>query len=382
MAVPLPPRVDFDHLPSYKFYEQLTEDTSESINSKYYNGLNDLTTKYPWINDILKKLRRNISLVQNKHDFNDEFIKKGCFDLHYWLHKEVFNHLESKARYSEIKHVITKIQEVWTNVIDTEFSKDDYKCYPDKKLYINMGFLQEIKDLFDFFEDFEVMKKEIIDDTFNSCNKYVEYIRQRIPAYYVWRDQCKVEGSTCKRYIDNYMKYHPASIASELNYFTVILTYAYKPCYNDVYRVFVDGKRRHKRQDALYQEIMEKIELEEAEQDLLSARAADATAGSRLYIKHDKSRLKYYFMWRRIVYLYENVFPYILLVIGAFIIFYIMYKFTPFGRSLLRTRAKVRKKLGPNINYEDIKLLNDSDESLDTNSDESSYQLSYSSSVS
>ncbi|KMZ94353.1 hypothetical protein PVMG_05405 [Plasmodium vivax Mauritania I] len=56
--------------------------------------------------------------------------------------------------------------------------------------------------------------------------------------------------------------------------------------------------------------------------------------------------------------------------------------FTPFGNFLLRMRAKIRKKIRANINYEDILLLNGSDESLASYFDESRYNLSYSSSSS
>ncbi|SCA60583.1 hypothetical protein PVC01_000087600 [Plasmodium vivax] len=96
---------------------------------------------------------------------------------------------------------------------------------------------------------------------------------------------------------------------------------------------------------------MEDMKKAKSGENLLNTRLGDWLRGSKYYIPGDNG--DYYYQLRF---------------------------FTPLGRSLLRTRAKVRKRILPNLNYDDIVLLYGSDESLDTTTDDSSYNLSYASS--
>ncbi|GAW84451.1 variable surface protein [Plasmodium gonderi] len=377
-----PPRIDFEDHPSTIYYKGLKEDTDSYDYSEYYSGLSDLTNQYSWLTDIFKKLSRNISMINNEYDPKKEFDKKHCFDLNYWLHDEVFKNLESSEKVRKLTTIVPKILEAWKSIVDGKFSDKEHKCYPDFKLYNNMAYLQEVKDLFDFFEDYETMKKEIIQDTYKACDKYHEYLDQRIPVYYTWRDSCTVDDYACKRYIDKYMKYRPATISLQLSPW-ITLFYSSYPCLNKVYRVFVRAKEKIKRNDSLYKELMEKIGREELEKSLVSAKADDAAPGSALYMNSNNDSLILYYTWKRIVFVYEKIFPHVLLFLGIILLFYIFFKvsikFTPFGRSILRTRAKFRKKFRPYIDYEDILLLSDSDESLSSSSSDGSYSVSYSS---
>ncbi|GAW79036.1 variable surface protein [Plasmodium gonderi] len=377
-----PPRIDFEHLPSYKFYESLKEEVNEDIISEYYSEFEDSIEKYNWVNDLLKKLIRNLSLVHSEEDKTGEFDKKHCFDLNYWLYEQVFSKLKENGKLGDVKSLISKFQDVWKKAVDKDFKEKKFACYPDEKLYSNMSYLQELKDLFDFFEDFKSLRKEILDDTFSACTKYCEYLRQRIPVYYTWRDSCLVKDYACKRYIDDYMKYRPSSLTFYLS-FKVLLSYHKHPCLSDVYRIFVKAKAKPKRNDSLYKDLMYKSESENSDGNSFSAKAEDALPGSPLYIKSNSDSLVLYYTWKRIRFTYEKIFPYVLLFLGTLLIAYIVYKvntkFTPLGRSMLRTRAKVRKRIKPYIDYDDIMLLSDSDESLISSSTDESYTVMYSS---
>ncbi|KMZ77264.1 hypothetical protein PVIIG_06157 [Plasmodium vivax India VII] len=245
-----------------------------------------------------------------------------------------------------------------------------------------MGFLQEIKDLFDFYEDFNEMKKEIVDDTYNSCFKYVDYLKQRIPVYYAWRDSCKVDDFACKRYIDDYMKYRPAGIVSELSYISVILTYPGNPCYSSVYDVFIDAKVQPKRNDDIYRRKMEKLAKENPRGNLLLTDMGDGLRESEFFIPGDHDVYWYRKGWGIYNRITHNITLPMLGIAGVFLILYAFYKFTPLGKMFKHTRAKVRRRIQPNINYDDIVLLYGSEESLASSSVDSSYNLSYASSLS
>ncbi|EDL42712.1 variable surface protein Vir14-related [Plasmodium vivax] len=376
-------RVIFKYLPAYLFEEKLKEHASSNEYSKYYNGLYNISKRYPWLEDIFKKLSRNITLVQRSYVEGDDFNKKRCYDLNYWLYNEVYKNLQSSEKdLIYFNEITTDLKRAWKKIVDDVFRNDHYKCYPDEKLLVNMGFLQEIKDLFDFYEDFNEMKKEIVDDTYNSCFKYVDYLKQRIPVYYAWRDSCKVDDFACKRYIDDYMKYRPAGIVSELSYISVILTYPGNPCYSSVYDVFIDAKVQPKRNDDIYRRKMEKLAKENPRGNLLLTDMGDGLRESEFFIPGDHDVYWYRKGWGIYNRITHNITLPMLGIAGVFLILYAFYKFTPLGKMFKHTRAKVRRRIQPNINYDDIVLLYGSEESLASSSVDSSYNLSYASSLS
>ncbi|SCA81881.1 VIR protein [Plasmodium vivax] len=287
-------RIIFHHLPSYKFDQKLKADVDDNIYSKYYNGVYYLSRTFPWITDIFKKLSRNIPLIHESYIDGDDFNRKRCYDLNFWLYDQVYKNLESsKQNTQHIGDIVDNLQEVWKNIVDKEFPNEGYKCYPDKELLLNMSYLQEVKDLLDFFEDYNEMKKEIIANTYKSCFKYVDYLRQRIPVYYAWRDSCKVDSFACKRYIDDYMKYRPTSVVNDLSYFGVILTYYGNECYSNVYDIFVAAKEKPKRNDAIYKQKFEDLKRENGGQNLLNTRLGDWLRGSKYYIPGDNDDYNY-----------------------------------------------------------------------------------------
>ncbi|EDL45429.1 hypothetical protein PVX_090320 [Plasmodium vivax] len=200
-------RIVFDYLSAHKFDKALKEDVQDNRYSTYYNGISALNKIFPWIGDLSKKLSRNISFVHDSYIPGDEFNKKRCYDLNFWLHDQVYKNLQSSKKSTEyLGGIVDKLQSVWQDIVDKEFQGRVFTCLPDKKLLLNMQFLQEIKDLFDFFQDYSEIKGEIIAKPLEACLKYVDYLRQKLPIYYTWRDSCVKEEYTCKRYIDDYMR--------------------------------------------------------------------------------------------------------------------------------------------------------------------------------
>ncbi|KMZ81222.1 hypothetical protein PVIIG_02704 [Plasmodium vivax India VII] len=127
---------------------------------------------------------------------------------------------------------------------------------------------------------------------------------------------------------------------------------------------------------------MEKLKRERPGKSLISANVGEGLRGSEFFIPGDNDNFMYRLTVNGFYFTLEVIMPILLFMFAMYLIFYIMYKFTPFGRSMLRTRAKVRQRIRPNLDYEDIVLLYGSEESLVSNSDDNSYSLHYSSSLS
>ncbi|CAG9480895.1 unnamed protein product [Plasmodium vivax] len=372
---------DLSDLPAWVANEKLKENATTYKYSSYYNEVYDIEKKYKLNSDLFKNLSKNIWWVHQEDAATDEFVKKRCYDLNYWLCDEVYNKLKAYGLEGDLENVIRRIHSVWTKIVEKEIPYKDYKCYPDDKLIFNMSYLKDIKDLFDFFEDFASTKRDIIANTEEACLKYREYLRPKIPIYYTWRDSCKEEGFICKRYIDDYEKYRPAGILFQLDPW-LIFTYSSNECFKEVHDVFRDSKKEPKRNDDIYIKIMEKLKRERPGKSLISANVGEGLRGSEFFIPGDNDNFMYRLTVNGFYFTLEVIMPILLFMFAMYLIFYIMYKFTPFGRSMLRTRAKVRQRIRPNLDYEDIVLLYGSEESLVSNSDDNSYSLHYSSSLS
>ncbi|SCO71500.1 Plasmodium vivax Vir protein, putative [Plasmodium vivax] len=307
-------RITFYFLSSNKFDKALKEDVQDNRYSTYYNGISALNKIFPWIGDLSKKLSRNISFVHDSYIPGDEFNKKRCYDLNFWLHDQVYKNLQSSKKSTEyLGGIVDKLQSVWQDIVDKEFKGRDFTCLPDKKLLLNMQFLQEIKDLFDFFQDYSEIKGEIIAKPLEAC----------------------------------------------LNH---------------------KGKELSKRNDGIYMKMIEDFKKEAPGKNLLVTDLGEMLQyGTKYYIPGDHGDINFQLRFVRLRIFKEKAVPPILSMIAILLILCAFYKFTPFGNFLLRMRAKIRKKIRPNIDYEDILLLNESDEYLESYSDESRYNLSYSS---
>ncbi|ANQ09223.1 Variable surface protein Vir14-related [Plasmodium coatneyi] len=386
-------RIIFKHLPSYLFEEKLKEHSSTNEYITYFNRVNDLKSEYSWLTDIFNKLSRNISLMQNSYVQGDDFNKKRCYDLNYWLYNEVYKNLNASEQ--NTKHwgdIVRRVQEVWRNIVDKEFYTDEHRCYPDDQLLLHMGYLQEIKDIFDFFEDYNQIKKEIIANTSKACRKYVDYLKQRIPLYYTWKDSCAMDASTCKRYIDNYSKYRPLNVINSLNKYSLMWSYFFNDCYKEVYNLFVEATKQPKRNDSIYKKKIDMLEESNTKSNLPLIPLAEKLRVNELSVAHDHNDYGFREQWP--VYkdrAYRILRP-MLGTVGVFLILYTLYKFMSLGRILRHRRAKRKKRrIGPAVNYDDIMLLYQTNESLTSSSRDNSsnnssssnsrYSLSYASSV-
>ncbi|SBS99056.1 PIR Superfamily Protein [Plasmodium ovale curtisi] len=360
MEATIPRVTRFSHVPSHKFNEKLNAPVEENKYSEYSFKINDLIYEYPWVEEIFKKLGRNITVTKDENK-DDHFNKKRCFDLNFWLYSQVYNKSESIGDNKKIEEIIVKLQGIWKSICDEKFTGQNDVCCPDYNLYNNITYLNEMKDLFDFIEDFEIIKKEVIKDTYNSCLKYLEYLRERVPLYYPWITSCNMEeGATCKRYIKDYDNYDPENVLYSLNYFTLLVTYLLYPCYKEIVNIFVDAKELSQRSEKVYNNKNLKFE--------------DMLFYQNYYYNTILSSIFKSISLAAIIFL-----PIILIILGSIMMIFVLYKFTPFGKFILLTRARIKRKIQSKLNYEDIKLINEYDDLIENKRKEKMYSILYSS---
>ncbi|SBT84730.1 PIR protein [Plasmodium ovale] len=369
----------YDDLPSVLFYDKLNGDVEVDVNDKYWKTLEHVFGSYPWVKNIFFKLKRNLSFISN-NDKGDNFNNKRCYDLNYWLYDQVFNNSDNNNDDRISYGIVFKLQDIWKNINNDKINSgngDTHElCHPDSDLF-DMKFLKQMKDLFDFIEDFLQVRREAIDNTKKACLKYVEYLRERVPIYYGWDAYCvSQDGNTCTKYIQKYKDYNPKEVLNDLDgwiYFTFFLN----SCYVDVVNIFVQAQEAEKRSAP------QKINvLGEGVRDTLvnaivqAGSTVDKSANSG-DSKGSKSTSLISVLLKAFYYIGNYGAPVTLSLLGTVMIFFLLYKFTSFGLYLLRIRARIRRKFGPNIRYDDMILLDDSSDSSFSGSNESLYSISY-----
>ncbi|SCO68391.1 Plasmodium vivax Vir protein, putative [Plasmodium vivax] len=100
-----PLNFDLSVLPAWVANEKLKENATTYEYSNYYNELYDLERRYGLNSHLFKNLSKNISWVHQDAAATDEFVKKRCYDLNYWLCDEVYNKLKTYGREGELENV-------------------------------------------------------------------------------------------------------------------------------------------------------------------------------------------------------------------------------------------------------------------------------------
>ncbi|SBT84728.1 PIR protein [Plasmodium ovale] len=371
----------YDDLPSVIFYGKLNNNAEEYVNDKYWKTDENFFDPYPWVKNIFFKLKRNLSLIPN-HDLGDIFYNKRCYDLNYWLYDQVFNNPDNNNDDKISYGIVFKLQEIWKNINNDKINQENKSandmCYPDSNLF-DMKFLKQMKDLFDFIEDFLKVRKEAVDDTKKACLKYVEYLRERVPIYYGWDEYCvSQDENTCTRYIKNYKNYNPKDVLSDLGPL-IYITFIFNNCYLDVVDIFLKAEEAPRfiapqKINVLGEgDNVVEIFINNISQSRNSVKkyahaedSTDSTSTSLISV-----------LLKALYYIGNYGAPVTLSLLGTVMIFFLLYKFTSFGLYLLRIRARIRRKFGPNIRYDDMILLDDSSDSSFSGSNESLYSISY-----
>ncbi|SCO65518.1 VIR protein [Plasmodium vivax] len=206
-----------DELPSEAFYKVLS---GNRHNNTYSIDCKNITTDSPKqekINEICNKLGKNIYYLENDHKHRLLFFDKHCYDLNYWLYEEVTNTLDEGEQKKNINFFFEEIQKQW-NKINRNGKPDNNgkKCEPEFQLF-NTGLYKPIKELLDYFENFERFKTEMGKSN-TQPNDYCENIKKCIPLYFTFKRLCQIiNNDICKKYLKENDKYNPEELLSNLS---------------------------------------------------------------------------------------------------------------------------------------------------------------------
>ncbi|SBT84344.1 PIR protein [Plasmodium ovale] len=368
-SIPQDPK--YEHLPSYIFYEQLNSDINEDDEevSEYWDAIEPSFDRTPWVRDVFFKLERNLTMI-NENRAEDNFSKKHCYDLNFWLYEQVYKNFESNENDENFYKTLDLLIEAWTNINNDKFANEENLCHPDPTL-VDMEYLKEIKYLFDFIEDFIIIKTAAIKDTNNACYKYLDYLKKKVPIYYEWKDLCTMEGDNiCTRYIDDYVKFNPKNVLENLSVVGLALASIFNDCYQNVINLFTEAEKLPARTLLKHRNSVGKLEstiiktgraLAESGSDPMPS--GSIFVGINAFVSSLFSVMKGFNS-----YVFNLVTPVSLSLLGILMLFYILYKFSSLRQSIYRTHKKIKNKFGRNKGKDEIGPLSDCSGSLDSHS--------------
>ncbi|GAB65593.1 VIR-like CYIR protein [Plasmodium cynomolgi strain B] len=228
------------------FYQKLQDEKdSTDVNRFCSNVFNTYTNKYPWLYKICGQLIKNVELVRDDSDYT--FRRKHCFDINYWLYDEIYKKLESTNKESDFRGIIKLFDTTWKKFIGYSYDiKSDEVCFPNITLFRDnfLTYLKQLKNFLDYIENYNFIKREIGKSTYYACQKYFDYLKERIPLFFSFEPLCRKHGSNiCTDYIQGYFLSDPRKLFTNYELSKLYFQSWWNPCYKKVLNVFYDFKK-------------------------------------------------------------------------------------------------------------------------------------------
>ncbi|GAB67531.1 VIR-like CYIR protein [Plasmodium cynomolgi strain B] len=378
----------YKDLPSYIYYDKLNEDiieeddeneetveneeSEESEENVYWEAIEGSYEQTPWVRDVFFKLERNLTELNESRD-EDSLSKKHCYDLNYWLYEQVYENLNNNENDENFFKIIDGLQDVWKNINNDKFPNADNLCHPDKTL-IDMKYLKDVKHLFDLIEDFSTIKTAAIKDTNNACQKYIDYLKLKVPLYYEWNDVCTMEEENiCTRYIDDYPKYNPKNVLENLSVVSLALASIFNDCYQNIINLFTEAEKIEPRTVLKHRGITGPSESNVVKIGgrALAEAISDTPQSGNMLIGINALATSLFSVVKRFnSYVFNLVAPVGLSLLSLLLFLYVLYKFTPIGKSINLTHKRVKNKFVGNRSDDfDDDEDDDDDDDSDNNSD-------------
>ncbi|SBT57862.1 PIR Superfamily Protein [Plasmodium ovale wallikeri] len=307
------------NLPSNQMYNTYDENKADVTCVTCCNNLQSLNEAFPGIHDMCKRLAKNINYIKEKKTSDN--LNYLCTYLFYWIHENVTKlNIDAKSNYKNIMDMLhsecNDIKKIIgipdNNLCNYEVSKLDIENVNKKKYF------------FEFFDDYETMRKEIAPSGGN-CSKYFDYITDIAKMYGELDKICKPDINNCYKFYTINKNPNPNILLSSPS------------CSNiaDSKRPFSDSFPHS------------------------SPQAADHQGNA--------SNFEYYHTYIAVV----------LSLLGIILMFFFIYKLTPIGPWLYNQLLK-KKLLRNYFNGEDSQeLLEYTSDSVDMNSQKTEYNLQY-----
>ncbi|SBS82498.1 PIR Superfamily Protein [Plasmodium ovale curtisi] len=219
-----PPTSDMDVIlkdtESYKLYKEFDKELTADNYNKYCTKFKDLGTIYKdKSEEICKKIVRN---VKNIDTFQSN-IKGNKRCLHYknWVYEAIWKMFAEKKNYNIAGNIIKEFMNLQNDLV-IELKKEICHYYFSFNDFIEVNVRKEEKDLYDYFENYDSIDKNVVPKATNDekYNKYLQYMNKLYERRINDWDCCdKLSGvdPLCRHYFKCDEEYNPSDLLAILN---------------------------------------------------------------------------------------------------------------------------------------------------------------------
>ncbi|SBT84886.1 PIR protein [Plasmodium ovale] len=206
---------DLGHLPSHELNNAMNNNENFEAYSYYCKSIENTLPKYKEICELCSKVARNLSYLEDMRTNDTSFFNKHCYDLSYWLYDYVYNYLNYGEINEYFDRIIEQLHAAWTNVSNDISDKPEEQCLP-QIIDFNNKHVKSIKVLNDYVENYCTIKESMNEK--GEDQKYCKYLIDTISQYHTFEELCKSkEEYGCKQLIEDYNKYNPIFLLSKLS---------------------------------------------------------------------------------------------------------------------------------------------------------------------
>ncbi|KMZ95690.1 hypothetical protein PVMG_05834 [Plasmodium vivax Mauritania I] len=213
-----------------KFYKLLNNEYDYYDNSSFCDALRINYT--PFRRDVYKNCNKLESILDNwelilKYLGEETKKDKYCEYLNYWLHAKITGN-------NYRKRIVKSLYFTWNWINENKHGKSKSPCY-HKNFNVSEEDFKNMKDLYEFMEYYDDIKKKLKEDDVTKNNKYCDYIKSRFSLYHAMKykmDRCGKfsmyinELSSFKEKMEFKLEKLPSSIKyKELNNFNDLNKY-------------------------------------------------------------------------------------------------------------------------------------------------------------
>lgn len=340
-------------LPSFKIYNELDENTDNTSNTDIKcDEIIEFKNGYPFFTDFCKKLAKIWKKINETIPKDDE--NNRCLYFTYWIYDELWDTIKNNPKYISGIPAITKLLHLGLE-LNNKNSKEP-SCYYE--INLNLDLWKEKKYLHGYFKNFDSIKiiSNPDNDHYQSYCDYLNYIGQLYAKHigacctYYHKDDPVKEGTVddppikddyCPDFFKCDKQYNPYDLLSKFNCNV-------ESSSKDKEKVF--ELATFDRYSKLLTKMLEKSpkistahNVNQSRQ-LLPVRNVDET-----------NELKNLFDIVKGDFFYSATVP-LFMLMGAFYLFFILYKFTPIGIWLRRRNSKKGKEVYRNFQEYEIDL--------------------------
>ncbi|CAI7718709.1 PIR protein [Plasmodium vivax] len=206
----------YKNLPSYKFYEKIDENITDTTYDNYCtnvksleNGKDDLTTFCKKFAKNLKKLPTADNIGKNSHD--------SCLSVKYWFYYKLNKILETHDYSANREHIINLFINLESKIYNELLkNKKTDKCPIEIKA--NLEKENEEQILYDYFNNYSTIFDCNNSSNKENCSKYCKYVNEINEKYREHQNKCcGLNYLNCGDYFNCNGKYNPLVLIHKLN---------------------------------------------------------------------------------------------------------------------------------------------------------------------